>query len=145
MFLFDYFVRNLKYSIMKKEQGLYLDIDFFFFPFFPRFLVDFGSFRWFFFWWCLVGKNIREDVESLRPRSLDTRPDSLPSSNFSIKYMISLNFYFSLKLYCDPLWNFFHLFNPLTKSNLIISLKFFSCVWLIVVTSLTSGIIYKNK
>ena len=42
----------------------------------------------------LVGKKIREHVESRKPRLLDTTHDSIPSSsNFCIKQMVSFNFY----------------------------------------------------
>ena len=65
----------------------------------------------------IVGKKIREDVESRKPRSLNTRHDSiLFCSNFCIKQMVSFNFYL-----------FF------TKIVILPGISY--CVWLIVVTS----------
>ena len=112
---------------------LYLDLEIDFF----LFLSIFGSFG---FYYCLVlflaGKKIREDVESRKPRSLDTRPDSIPfCSNFCIRQM-------------DPLWNFFNLFNPWSPSpiKLTISLKFFFLIvfdWLLLLlSSLTFGFFF---
>lgn len=74
-FLFDYFLRNLK-AVLR-------DFD-----------IDFGSFGFYYYLVLfLVGKKIREDVESRKPRSPDTRHDSIPfCSNFCIKRMVSFNF-----------------------------------------------------
>ena len=110
---------------------LYLDLDIDFF----LFLSIFGSFG---FYYCLVlflaGKKIREDVESRKPRSLHTRPDSIPfCSNFCIRQM-------------DPLWNFFNLFNPWSPSRswqFLLSFFLIASDWLLLLlSSVTFGFFF---